>query len=278
MTCVELGRACIEEILGCGGAISCVFTLDDTAAVNKSGRIHLDSLCAGAGVPLHKIRNINDPHTLHLLSAESLDWLFVVGWSQIARQEALSLPKRGVLGIHPTLLPEGRGRAAIPWAILKALPFTGATLFRVDDGVDSGPIIGQRKIPLEARETATTLYEKVKAAHRALVRDAWDSIIDGTVRWAPQDHSQATYWPGRTPADGRITSSMTVEEADRLVRAVTKPYPGAYVESRDGILRIWRAEPATTVATENLDYAPHLIRMTDGFLRVLESTLEPNRT
>ena len=101
--------------------------------------------------------------------------------------------------MHPTLLPQGRGRAAIPWAILKALPETGVTLFQLDEGVDTGPIIAQKVLPIAANETATTLYERVADAHRSLIGQVWPNLPSGNVQRRIQDESQATIWPGRTP-------------------------------------------------------------------------------
>jgi len=243
VTAVELGRACIEEILACGGSLDLVMTLRDEQASGKSGRVRLDDLCSAGGTQLVKVRNINDPEALEALRAARLDWLFIVGWSQIARPAVLETAAQGVLGIHPTLLPEGRGRAPIPWAILKGLPQTGVTLFRLDAGVDSGPIAGQLAIPLDPRETATSLYDKVAEGHRRLIRDCWPRLEAGTLEFAQQDDARATYWPGRRPEDGAIDLSGSVRDADRLVRAVTRPYPGAFLDTGNTRYRLWSAEP-----------------------------------
>jgi len=246
VTAVELGRSCVEEIRACGGSLDLVMTLPDEQAAGKSGRVRLDDLCSAGGTPLVKVRNINDPEALEALRAARLDWLFIVGWSQIARPAVLATAARGVLGIHPTLLPEGRGRAPIPWAILKGLRQTGVTLFRLDPGVDSGPIAGQLTIALDERETATSLYDKVVEGHRRLIRDCWPRLVAGTLEFAPQDDARATYWPGRRPEDGAIDLAGSVRDADRLVRAVTRPYPGAFVDSGNERFRLWSAEPCVS--------------------------------
>ncbi len=246
VTCVELGRACIEEILALGGAdrpgegLVALFSLHDQLARAKSGRIYLDQLADRHSLPLTTFRHVNDPDAVAALAAADLDWLLIIGWSQIASDEVLAVPRRGVLGMHPTLLPRGRGRASIPWAIIKGLPQTGVTLFKLDPGVDTGEIAAQQVVPIEAAETADTLYAKVAAAHRQLIRDAWPRLLDGTLPLTVQDESQASEWPGRTPADGRIDPTMTVAEIDRLVRATTRPYPGAFVDGDRGAVTVWR--------------------------------------
>lgn len=241
-TCVQLGRSCIEEILHLGGHFDLFITLKDDQARQKSGRIYLDDLAEREGTPLLKIRHINDPETLDALKAHDIDWLFIIGWSQIANQTLLDTPKQGIIGMHPTLLPKGRGRAAIPWAILKGLKETGVTMFKMDAGVDTGDILAQGRIPMEPDITATELYEKVDRMHVELMGRTWEDIVNGTIAPVPQDHSQATQWPGRKPEDGEIFSTMTMEEVDRMVRAVTHPYPGAFYRSEEGTLRIWSAK------------------------------------
>ena len=140
-TCVQLGRSCIEEILRIGGKLDLLITLKDDRARAKSGRIYLDDIAQKENIPLLKIGNINEPCVLEALAAHGIDWLFIIGWSQIAGPDLLAAPKCGCIGMHPTLLPLGRGRAAIPWAILKGLPQTGVTMFKLDAGVDTGPIL-----------------------------------------------------------------------------------------------------------------------------------------
>jgi methionyl-tRNA formyltransferase len=240
VTCVELGKACIEEILAAGGHFELLMTLRDDLAVQKSGRVYLDELADTHDITLVKVRNINDADALDAIQKANLDWLFLIGWSQIARLDFLKAPRRGVLGAHPTLLPQGRGRAAVPWAILKGLDRTGVTLFVVDEGVDTGPIVSQMEIPLAPDEDATRLYRKVNEAHRQLIRETWPQLEDDSVVPRPQDDSRASEWPGRRPEDGRIVSDMTTTEIDRLVRAVTRPYPGASWSTADGReLRVW---------------------------------------
>jgi methionyl-tRNA formyltransferase len=241
ITCVRLGKSCLEELASLGADLVYLGTLRDDLARNKSGRVYLDDLANEHGIPLHKFRNINDPDAVAGLRAAGLDWLYVIGWSQIAKSEVLSVPSMGVLGIHPTLLPEGRGRASIPWAIIKGLQETGVTMFKLDEGVDTGPILGQVRVPIDPRETSGTLYNKVIAAHKILIRETFPGVSDGSIELTVQDEARATEWPGRSPSDGELHPRlMSAEEVDRHVRALTHPYPGAFVKMASGeVLRIW---------------------------------------
>lgn len=241
-TCVELGKSCIEEIYRLGGELDLLITLNDEKASKKSGRIYLDEFANKENIPLLKINNINDIEVINKLNQMDIEWLFIIGWSQIAKKELLETPNKGCIGMHPTLLPEGRGRAAVPWVILKGLDKTGVTAFKIDEGVDTGPIIDQVEIPLLENETATSLYKKVNDAHILLMEQVWKSLEKNTLSFTVQDNSRATYWKGRKPQDGEISTEMTMSEADALIRAVTKPYPGSFYRNNKINYRIWEAE------------------------------------
>ena len=230
----------MHEIYRVGGMLDLAVTLPDDHAQRKSGRVYLDSFCESRQIPLVKSPHVNDRLVIEAVRRFEIDWLFIIGWSQIANPDLLSAPNKGVLGMHPTLLPVGRGRASIPWAILKGLGQTGVTLFKLDQGVDTGPVLDQEILDLSTIETATTLYDRMIQAHRALIARVWRNLLDDRVILQQQDEALATVWPGRSPEDGRIDASrMTVDEIDRLVRAVTKPYPGAFLNDRERRLRIW---------------------------------------
>ena len=269
VTCVQLGLSCMEALYEAGGALSFAMTLEDDQAVNKSGRIYLDDFCSQHDIPLLKSRHVNNQDVINAVHAHQLDWLFIIGWSQIAGEHILSAPKQGVLGIHPTLLPVGRGRAAIPWAILKSFDKTGVTLFKLDTGVDTGPIVDQIEIPLTAKTTATELYELVDEAHIRLMHKVVPALMSDTLTLTVQDDSKATEWPGRKPEDGRIDLDGSVHDAECLVRAVTRPYPGAFVDIADRRFIVWRATAwADTVmparkGTKGLQFK-------DGWLEFLE--------
>jgi methionyl-tRNA formyltransferase len=100
-------------------------------------------------------------------------------------------------------------------------------------------------VVVEPREDAGTLYAKHREAHVELVRRQTGPLLSGTAPRTPQDHSRATFWERRTPEDGEIDWTRPAEEIDRLVRAVTRPFPGAWFETGGGKVTIWRAEPTS---------------------------------
>jgi methionyl-tRNA formyltransferase len=239
-TCVQLGKSCIEKVYSLGGNFDLLITLEDHLLKKKSGRIYLDSISDKHSTPLLKINHINDNEVIKSLKKYEIDWLFIIGWSQIASEDVLKSCKKGVIGAHPTLLPKGRGRAAIPWAIIKGLDSTGLTFFKMDKGVDTGDILQQIEIPITKDETSNTLYDKVNTAHIDLIEKIWPQILSHSLISQKQDESQATYWDGRKPQDGEIDlKNMTVDKVDRLVRATTKPYPGAFIINNNQKIIIW---------------------------------------
>src|SRR5205085_3021752 len=172
---------------------------------DRSGQCSFDELAGQLGASLIETADVNSPDTIVAVREVDPDLIFIVGWSQLVLDEFIGLARHGVFGMHPTLLPKHRGRAAIPWAILCGLAKTGVTLFEIVDGTaDSGAIVGQVEVPLSADETATTLYDKVTAAHVELVRRLVPRLLDGSAPRVEQDRRRASAWPKRTPADGII--------------------------------------------------------------------------
>lgn len=269
-TCVQLGVSCIETIFEIGGEIDLLITLHDHLHSKKSGRIFLDQIFWNKELDILKVHDINEKNVIQELKKRQIDWLFVIGWSQICRKELLSTPSKGCIGMHPSLLPIGRGRAAIPWAILKKLKKTGVTLFRLDEGVDSGDIIGQLSVPLNNETNATILYSKINLLHSELIKKHWYAFINNSLQFEKQDDRLATYWPGRKPEDGQIFNWMTIETASTLVRAVTVPYPGAFYQiPNDKTIRIWSCKTSTVSSG-----SPFEIGLNDGYLIPINYEIE----
>src|SRR6266516_5789603 len=200
-----MGRDCIAAAAEAGAEVAAVVTLPSPIDPNRSGQCSFDEIAAEVGARLIETVDVNSPETIAALREADPDLTFVVGWSQLVLDEFIGLPRHGVFGMHPTLLPRHRGRAAIPWAILSGLAKTGVTLFQIANGTaDSGPIVGQVEVPLAPDETATTLYERITEAHVDLVREVVPQLLDGSAPRVEQDPRRASAWPKRTPVDGII--------------------------------------------------------------------------
>ena len=239
-----MGRDCLAAAAEAGADVVAVVTLPGPIDPDRSGQCSFDELAAELGAGLIETADVNSPETIAAVREVEPDLVFIVGWSQLVLDEFIGLPRHGVFGVHPTLLPKHRGRAAIPWAILSGLARTGVTLFEIKDGTaDSGPIVGQVEVPLAADETATTLYDRITEAHIELVRRFLPQLLDGTAPRIPQDRRRASAWPKRTPADGIIDWETRAPYLHDWVRAQTRPYPGAFTYLGEDKLVVWRARP-----------------------------------
>ena len=239
-----MGRDCLAAAAEAGAEVAAVVTLPGPIEPDRSGQCSFDEIAAELGARLIETVDVNSPETIAALREADPDLTFVVGWSQLVLDEFIGLPRHGVFGMHPTLLPRHRGRAAIPWAILSGLAKTGVTLFQIADGTaDSGPVVGQVEVPITRDETATTLYDKVTVAHLELVREFVPQLLDGTAERTPQDTRRASAWPKRAPADGIIDWETRAPYLYDWVRAQTRPYPGAFTFLGEDKLVVWRARP-----------------------------------
>ena len=209
-TCVQLGLSCIQKIHDLGGKFDLFITLNDDIAKKKSGRIYLNDISKKSDTQLLKVNHINDTTVIKTLKKLEIDWLFLIGWSQIASVDVLNSCKSGVIGAHPTLLPIGRGRAPIPWAIIKNLKYTGATLFKIDIGIDSGAIVQQVKVNLNNKTTATKLYALMVNKHVYLIKSFLKKLKKNDFKLVPQDQTSASYWPKRSPEDGLIDLNSSI--------------------------------------------------------------------
>jgi len=238
----ETGRDCLEAAADVGAEIAAVVTLPGPVDPTRSGQCSFDEVTERLGARRVLTTDINAPETVAAIQETTPDLAFVVGWSQLVRDQFIALAPRGVFGMHPTLLPRHRGRAPIPWAILSGLAKTGVSLFEIlDPTADSGPIVGQAEVPISRDETATSLYEKLSGAHVALVRRYVPLLLEGTAPLTAQDPRRASSWPKRTPLDGLIDWETRAPYLYDWVRAQTRPYPGAFTFAGDLRLTVWRA-------------------------------------
>ena len=239
-----IGRRCLEACVEAGASVVGIVTLPGPVDPNRSGQCRFDDVGEKLDAELIKSADVNSPETLERVRALEPDAIFVVGWSQLLREQLIASAKHGVFGMHPTLLPRHRGRAPIPWAILSGLARTGVTLFEIaDPTADSGPIVGQVELPISEEETATTLYERIADAHAKLISEYVPQLAAGTAPRIPQDPIRASSWPKRTPADGIIDWETRAPYLDAWVRAQTRPYPGAFTFLGPSKLVVWRARP-----------------------------------
>lgn len=241
---VNSSRKTLEKLIEYDMNVVSVLGLDPDSAANVSGYQDLKAMSEAAGLEFHYFSKLNDPEIVSLVREKQPDFFFVIGLSQIVREELLAIPRYGCIGYHPTRLPKGRGRAAIAWIVLgEAEP--AATFFLMDEGVDSGAILSQVAVETTGEEYAQDIIDKIMDAISLALDQVLPDMKRGTLTVAVQDEAEATYLGKRAPEDGLIDWSQPADDIHRLIRAVSRPLPGAFTFLQDKKLIIWRAERVT---------------------------------
>lgn len=230
---VEGSAIALRALNASGLSPQLVLTLPLEHGSRHSDFVDLAPLASAAGSEVVRVANINGEAALDALRSFGPDLVLVIGWSQICHAPFRSIARIGNIGFHPAPLPRMRGRAAIPWTILLDVKRTAASLFWLDDGVDSGPLLLQEEIEVAADETARSLYLKQTSALARMLPKAVELVRSGSAPRIEQDHSLATYCARRTPEDGRIDWREPARSVLRLIRAAGEPYPGAFT-NHDG--------------------------------------------
>lgn len=177
------------------------------------------------------------------LAGRAADFAIAAGWYHVIPRAVRARFARGCAGVHASLLPKLRGGAPLNWAILLGFETTGVSLFEMNDEIDAGPLYGQVGIPIGPRTDVGDLVEAAAGATRSLVESCLPRIADGSLVPAAQ-RGTPSYGLQRCPADGAIDWRRPASGIDRLVRAVTRPYPGATTAIDGRTVTVWKAEPA----------------------------------
>ncbi|MGH7494861.1 MAG: methionyl-tRNA formyltransferase [bacterium] len=235
------GLPALGRLLQNGVRPAAVITLPPKLAEKKSGAEDYSELCREFEVPIYFVRNINDNEAVQLLQRLSLDVLFVIGWTQILHAPALRTAALGVVGAHASLLPRHRGRAPINWALIKGETQTGNSLMWLAESVDAGALIDQTVIPITPYDTCATLYQRVAESNRDMIWDLLIRLQAGERPGTPQAHAHEPLLPGRKPEDGLINWRNDSAQIYDFIRALTRPYPGAFSWLENDRWRIWKA-------------------------------------
>jgi len=223
----NIGCVGIKALLKHSFEIVAVFTHQD----NPQETIWFDSVAELASelrIPVFGPTDINHPLWVEKIKELRPDILFSFYYRNLIHRPILDIPKAGCLNLHGSLLPRYRGRAPINWVLVNGETETGVTLHYMTPRADDGDIVAQERIGISDDDTALTLHRKVTEAAEKLLNEMLSHLQDGTAPRIPQDHRKATYFGGRRPADGEIEWIKTPREVRNLVRAVTKPFPGAF--------------------------------------------------
>jgi methionyl-tRNA formyltransferase len=193
------------------------------------------------GLPLLQPVRIRDPEALRAIAELRPVVGVLADYGQIVPRAILELPPRGILNVHPSLLPRHRGATPIAATILAGDGTTGVSLIVMDSGVDTGPIVASSGWRLAGTETAPEVEAAAAAEGAELVRRWLREWLAGTVTPRAQDEAAATITRPLRREDGRLDPRRRAVDLERQVRAY-QPWPGSFVETNAGRLTVWRAE------------------------------------
>ena len=267
----NIGCEGIQALLDNGIEIQCVFTHADNPAENTWFR-SVAELASAKGLELHAPEDPNHPLWIERIRKMNPDFIFSFYYRNLLGKELLAIPKKGAINLHGSLLPKYRGRCPINWAVLNGEKETGVTLHYMTEKPDAGDILAQEKFAIDKNDTAMDVHQKAAKAAAVLLKKALPKLKKGALKGIPQDNEKSTYYGGRKPADGVIDFKKSATEIRNLVRAVTRPYPGAFAFLGEKKYLFWqvtevkaakKAEPGTILNT-----APLTIACGKGALKV----------
>jgi methionyl-tRNA formyltransferase len=270
----EVGHDCLSLLLERGDNVVALVTHED----NPGERIWFKTPAEAArarGVPVHTPEKAGTPEWVERIAQMRPDLILSAYYRNMISTKVLGLAPLGAFNMHGSLLPKYRGRAPINWAVLHGEPRIGMTLHRMVKEPDAGNIVDREGVDIGPRDTAEQAFRKVLPCARRVLQRQIGALLSGTARETPQDASQATYFGGRKPEDGRIDWNRTSLEIFNLVRAVTDPYPGAFTDVGAARLMVWWAEPDSPAARgkggrpgEVLSASPIVVATGDGALEL----------
>ncbi len=225
--------------------ITTVFTQPD----RRAGR--------GRKTRISPVKSLAEAHKIHVEQPSTssdleqsgalanTDALIVVAYGLILPLSILHIPGFGCLNIHTSLLPRWRGAAPIQRAIEHGDSETGVSIMQMDAGLDTGPVLAQKSCPVDDRETAGTLHDKLARLGADAIIEALDTLINGTASYSEQDESRATYARKISKQEAEINWNRSAIELDSMIRAFN-PAPIAHTTLNGQTMRIWEAVPGGT--------------------------------
>jgi len=186
-------------------------------------------LALSYGIPVIQPEKLKDPGVFETLISWDPDFVVVVAFGQILRQNVLDLPKLGCINVHGSILPRWRGAAPIQASILYGDRETGITIMKMDKGIDTGEILTTKSIPIESNDNTLSLSKKLSILGADLLDESIKKVLLGVIELQKQDDSLATYAPMIKKEDGFLDSGKSAIDLERQIRAFF-PWPGAFID------------------------------------------------
>ena len=195
------------------------------------------------GLDCLRIGDVNSPETISMLKSLKPNLFIIAGFSTIFKKNLIDIPKKGTINLHAGRLPKYRGGSPLNWQIINGEDKAGISIIKVDENIDTGPIIAESQIKIEKKDTIADLHNKVNIIFPEILIKVLSDIELDKVKLINQNNKNAIYWHQRRDQDGHLNfQKMTVCEAERFVRALTFPYPGAWSYLDQKKIRFYEVE------------------------------------
>jgi methionyl-tRNA formyltransferase len=263
----------LEALLDAGHEVAAVYTQPPRPAGrgNKTTQSPVHQVAAGRGLEVRTPARLRDPAEHAAFAALGLDAAVVVAYGLILPRPILAAPRLGCLNVHASLLPRWRGAAPIQRAILAGDPETGVSIMRMDEGLDTGPVLATDHVAIGPRSTSATLHEELSVRGARLLVGTLAAFARGEIEPAPQPATGVAYAPKVTREEGRLDWTKPAAALERQVRAFA-PWPGAWFETGGERIKVLAAaaEEGSSGAAPGtvLDAAPS-VACGGGGLRLL---------
>jgi methionyl-tRNA formyltransferase len=233
----------LEALLAAGHEVALVLTQPDRGAGRglRPAPSPVKRLALERGLGVHQPASLREPGALAPIAAVRPEAIVVAAYGLLLPRALLALAPHGAINIHASLLPRWRGAAPIQRALLAGDAETGITIMQMDEGLDTGPILAQRRIPIGPQDDAQTLHDRLAALGAEMIVRTLADIAAGRARAVPQPQEGVSYAPKITKDEAVIDWSQPCAEIERRIRAL-RPAPGARTRLRGEVLKLWRSE------------------------------------
>jgi methionyl-tRNA formyltransferase len=237
----EFAVPCLRALAG-AHEVALVVSQPDKPA-GRGGQLAAPAvkLAAGElGQPVIQPRSARTGELERALVASGAELAVVVAYGKILPPPVLAALPRGCINVHASLLPRYRGAAPVQWAVIHGERETGVCIMQLDEGMDTGPVLLERRVAIEPEETSGELLARLAPVGAGALLEAIAGLAAGTVRAVPQDHAGATHAPMLAKTDGVIDFAQPAESVAARIRGVD-PWPGAQAMLRGQPVKLFRA-------------------------------------
>jgi methionyl-tRNA formyltransferase len=237
----------------------------------------LTPYCKLNSIPVLHVENINHKDNVEWVKSLEPDIIFCIGWSALIQKEIIGIPKMGVIGFHPSKLPENRGRHPIIWALVLGLEKSASTFFFIGENADDGDILSQEEFPIHYEDDAKSLYKKIEIIALKQLEGFVSQLNNSMFKRVKQNHASSNVLRKRTVHDGKIDFRIPSRGIYNLVRGLTKPYIGAHIELQGKNISVWKVkeiennqkniEPGKVISTNKQSF---VVKCFDNAIEIIE--------